>query len=129
MSIEADLILRFGETKLPITADLTDTIAAAGFTLPTDIIAATFMLKSDPTALDAAAEYTGTLAGGQIDISPASIFTAVIDDFTNLAVGVDYFLGIGLQFTGDTEFRELDVRLERGKLVETVAFSQDVIRA
>ena len=78
------------------------------------------MLKSDKLAADVDAEYSIT-EGADLSVA-GNIITARINDFSSISVGPTYFIGLGIQFSGDTIYREIP--LGTGDII----FTQDIIR-
>ena len=113
--------LKYGETTVGIPFDLSKYLVSINKTIG-DRTALTFMLKSDPTALDGSAEYNIT-EGAALVVSGDTV-TAYITTFGSLAVDTSYFIGLGIQFTGDSSYREIPLR----PASKNIVFTQDVIR-
>lgn len=117
------LLFLNGEVNEAFKFDLASYLTSRGKVIG-DVTEAIFMLKSDPTALDASAEYEGTMAGGEITVVGDALH-AVVTDYSSIVVGTTYHIGMGIKFSGDTGYREFKLPANR----DTVKFKQDVIRA
>jgi hypothetical protein len=80
------------------------------------------MLKSDPTMVDANAEYSAE-EGPSLTVT-GNVLTATIADFTDLLPNVEYHIGIGILMAGETTYREMPIVSTK----KTIKFRQDVIR-
>lgn len=113
------LSLTYGRTKKNISIDVSNFLTVNGLDIA-DRTALIFMLKSDKLAADDDAEYSIT-EGADLSVS-GNIITVRINDFSSITVGPAYFIGLGIQFAGDTTYREIP--LGTGDII----FAQDVIR-
>lgn len=113
------LSLTYGRTKKDISIDVSNFLTVNGLDIA-NRTALIFMLKSDKLALDNDAEYSIT-EGADLSVS-GNIITARINDFSSISVGPTYFIGLGIQFAGDTIYREIP--LGTGDII----FTQDIIR-
>jgi|DEB0MinimDraft_6_1074348.scaffolds.fasta_scaffold05831_4 hypothetical protein len=113
------LSLTYGRTKKDISIDVSNFLSVNSLDIA-DRTALIFMLKSDKLAADVDAEYNIT-EGADLSVS-GNVITARINDFSSISVGPTYFIGLGIQFAGDTQYREIP--LGTGDII----FTQDVIR-
>lgn len=113
------VLMTYGEVSTVIKSDLTSYLASVNETVG-DITEAILMIKSDKTALDAAAEYENTApsySGNEIRFN--------ITDFSGLSADTDYFFAIGIKFSGDVTYRELKAKAGQ----DVIRFTQDLIRS
>jgi hypothetical protein len=115
------LSIKYGETTVYSRFDLTNYLTSVGKTMG-DFQEATFMLKEDPKVSDEEAGYTATTATGIAE--NGNSLDVLILDYANLIADRRYFIGLGVKFTGDTNFREVPL----SDSTRTISFSQDVIR-
>ena len=113
--------MKYGEENIGIRWDMSRFLDDVGKEIA-DRTALIFMLKSDVTAADGAAEYSVT-EGVSLVVSGETV-TAYITNYASITAGVPYFIGIGIKFTGDTVYREVPLKANSAKIV----FDQDVIR-
>ena len=115
------LSMLYGESSLPITINTSSYETSTGFDISSNT-GLIFVLKSNPTMPDDDAEY---LINEGSDLSYSSnIITAKINDWSQIAVGTSYYIGVGFKLSGDTVFREIPLDSNG----QTISFSQDVIR-
>lgn len=114
------LSLIYGRTKKDINIDVTNYLTVNGLDIA-DRTALIFMLKSDRTLPDGSAEYSISTEGDNLSVS-GNVITVRINDFSLLNVGPTYYIGLGIQFSGDSQYREIPLG------TESIIFSQDVIR-
>jgi len=116
------LSLLHGETTIGINIDLTTYLASISQVIGdrTDLA---FMLKSDKTALDGAAEYS-VVEGASLVVN-GNVVTAYITTFASLLVGTKYHIGLGIKYAGDLTYREIPLSAAS----DSIKFTQDVIRA
>lgn len=115
------LNMLYGETKIKIKIDLTTYLSAVSKTIG-DRSAVIFMLKSAKTLTDENAEYSVT-EGDDLVVN-GNVLEITVNSFTNLTAGTRYFIGVGIQFTGDTVYRELTFT----SATDSIVFDPDVIR-
>jgi len=116
------LYMLYGETALALSLDISTYLTATGLDID-DRENAIFMLKSDPTALDASAEYSAE-EGASLTVT-GNVLTATISDFTDLLPNIEYHVGFGIKMTGESTYREMPLVATK----KTIKFRQDVIRA
>lgn len=122
---QIDSVIRFlfDEQQTPILYLLKDYLDSID-RLISDITEVLFVIKQNATDSDLAALYSVTLADNEvtIDLSNSSI-SVLITDYSNLVIEDRYFVGIGIKFALDTQFREVPASKRQ------IEFRQDLIRA
>ena len=113
--------MRYGERSVAIVIDVSKYVRATGvdFSARTGLI---FMLKSSLTLADIDAEYS-TTEGTYLGVIGNEV-TALIDDWSDLDIGEEYFILLGFKLSGDATYREIPMR----GCAEKLLITQDGIR-
>lgn len=91
--------------------------------LYTDVTDIYFCIKTNLTDTDENALYSVTM-GTDASIASSGIISIKINSFTNLVIGSEYPIALGIKFSGDTKYREMLLN----KNVSTISILQDGIR-
>lgn len=110
-----------GRVDKAITIDVSNFMTVNSLTIG-DRTALIFMLKSNKLLADGSAEYSISTEGADLSVS-GDVITVKINDFSSIDVGPLYYIGLGIQFAGDSVYREIPLG------TDSIIFEQDVIRS